>query len=656
MTSERSIAKAQHGTRLTDLYPTGVSRAAGTPRVPRAGRASRASRTGGRSRRREPGELTRTERTQIIDTFAQLIEGLYGHLPLKRAMYAIDPIQRLRLLRQRVDTIDDRELHGELSATMTALRDAHTRYIGPTALTDHVATLPFLVEAYGEPSKRRYIVSKTALEARRIHDRHFVPGVELVRWNAVPMDRAVELHAERETGGRPDSRRSRALESFTFRALQYGPPPDEDWVIVGYRDLQGKAREVRFDWHVVKPGRAPTAGGRDRSRRAFAIDPAAEVTRRGKKLLFAPELWYADQQPRARRRRRPQPPAVGEWIDTDFQDAIAAKIVKTRAGTFGYLRLWSFDVADDIAFVDEVIRLLSLLPERGLILDLRANPGGLVWAAERMLQLFTPHEITTTRFSMLATPLTRAMADAHQNREELDPWRESLGLAVSTGDEYSRAAPLTPPEDANDIGQLFGGPVVCVVDANTYSSGDLFAAGFYDNDIGTLVSVDAAPGAGGANVWEPEDVRFALENTAYAQKNLPGGVSYTLAVRRATRSGAAEGVAIEDVGVSGHETYTMTKRDLTEDNAGLLNFCGALLRAQPYTNMTVQRVDDSPSQLSVAATGLDRLDVVVDGRPRESRNIDGRGPTTIDVAGPWDRIELRGYRDDELRQRRLVLS
>ncbi len=623
MTSERSIARAQRGTRLTD--------------------------------RASPRALSTAERTQIVDTFSELIEGLYGHLPLKRSMYAIDPIQRLRLLRQRVGTIGDDELHAELSDTLTALRDAHTRYIGPTALTDHVATLPFLVEAYGEPSKRRYIVSKIALEARRIHDPHFVPGVELLRWNAVPMDRAVDIHAERETGGRPDSRRSRALESFTFRALQYGPPPDEDWVIVEYRDLRGKRREVRFDWHVVKPGKAPTAGRPDRSRRTFAIDPAAETTRRGKKLLFAPELWYADQQPRARRRRA-EPPVVGEWIDTDFQDVVAAKIVKTRSGTFGYLRLWSFDVADDVEFIDEVTRLLSMLPPRGLILDLRANPGGLVWAAERLLQLFTPHEVTTTRFSMLATPLTRAMADAQQNREELDPWRDSLNLAVSTGDEYSRAAPLTPTEDANDLGQLYGGPVVCVVDANTYSSGDLFAAGFYDNDIGTLVCVDTATGAGGANVWEPEDVRFALESTPYAQKNLPGGVSYTLAVRRATRSGTAEGVAIEDVGISGHETYTMTKRDLTEDNVGLLNFCGSLLRAQPYTNMTVTRDEDEPSRLTVVTTGLDRLDVVVDGRPRESRNVADRATTTVDVDGPWNRVDLSGYADDELRQRRRVLA
>jgi hypothetical protein len=646
VTPGREIANAQRGSLLVDLYS---QTATGAPRARSRSRAP--------SRARVPS-LTTDERTQIVDTFVELIEGLYTHLPLKRAMYAIDPLQRLRLLRQRISTIDDWELHSELAATMTGLRDAHTRYIGPTALADQVATLPFLVEAYGDPSERRYIVSKVALASQRIRDPHFVAGVELLRWNAVPMDRAVDIHADRETGGRPDARRGRALESLTFRALQYVAPPDEDWVIVGYRDLRGKSREVRFDWRVVKPGRAHTAGRPERTRRAFAIDPEAETTRRVKKLLFAPKLWYADQRAAASAPRAPRAakPAVGEWIDNEFQDVVAAKVIKTPSGTFGYLRLWSFDVADDVAFVDEVARLLSLLPQRGLIIDLRANPGGLIWAAERMLQLFTPRRVTTTRFSMLATPLTRAMADASQNRDELDPWRESLNRAVSTGEAYSGAAPLTPSAQANDRGQVYSGPVVAIVDANTYSSGDLFAAGFSDNEIGILVGVDQATGAGGANVWQPQDVQVALEDTPYAQKPLPGDVSYTLAVRRATRTGTSEGVAIEDIGVRGDETYTLTKRDLIHDNSGLLAYCARILKAQPATSMTAAVDADDPSTLTVTTKGLDRLDVVVDGRPFASLDVDDRRSTAIALTQGWDQVELSGYSDNELKQRRRITA
>ena len=59
----------------------------------------------------------------------------------------------------------------------------------------------------GAADRRRYVVSKVATDASSIADRNFVAGVEMLWWNAVPIDRAVDIHAEQETGGRPDSRR-----------------------------------------------------------------------------------------------------------------------------------------------------------------------------------------------------------------------------------------------------------------------------------------------------------------------------------------------------------------------------------------------------------------------------------------------------------------
>lgn len=637
------IDRAQQGSSLSSVYQA---------------RRAAASRRGGRPPGAVSGRgglpaLSIEERLAVIDTFAELIEGLYTHLPLKRARYAVDPLQRLRLLRQRVEWLDEWELHQQLAATVTGLRDAHTRYIGPTSLEGRVAMLPFLVESFGAPPRPRYLVSKVGRPSL-IGDRRFRPGVELRWWNAVPMDRAVDLYAEHETGGRPDSRRSRALETLTFRALQYQAPPDEHWVDVGYVDLDGKEREVRVDWRVVRPGRARTAGtNRARAQRLYAIDHASEMNRRVKKLLFVPDLWFADHgstRP-AGPTARSSPRAGGGWLPTRFQDNVAAKAVDTPSGRFGYLRLWSFDLVDDRRYVDEVIRLLAQLPDRGLIIDLRANPGGLIWAAERLLQLFTPHPVGTTKFSMLATPLTRAMADATQNEQEMAPWRDSLHEAVSSGELYSRSAPITPPEVANDIGQVYPGPVVAVVDANTYSAGDLFAAGFVDNRVGPLVSVGEATGAGGANVWEHTDVESALVATEFARPPLPAGISYTLAVRRATRSGPFDGLAIEDVGVAGDLSYAMTRRDLIEDNRDLLAFCGRLLRRLPRTSLTVQRRGGRPARLEVSGTGLDRVRVLIDGRLHRD---DGDVGSDVRLPADWQQVEIEGFADGELRQRRLL--
>jgi hypothetical protein len=552
-----------------------------------------------------PG-LDAADREVVIDALSTAIGGAYCHLLQKRAGYANDPVQALQLLRKRAADMSEAEFHLTLTGIIVDLRDAHTVYSGPRTLEGSVAQLPFLVEQYGPIDTPEFTVSKVS-HSDLIKDPAFRPGVRLETWNGMPFERAVALHADRETGGRPDARLARALESLTLRSLQYGPPPDELWVDIGFREAPGrKTREVRIPWRIVRPGRAAT-GVRPQSHAALrlALDPGAEQVRRAKKLLFSGKQWEMERERAVMAR--------GEgWLPTRFPDVLSARVVHTRAaGDVGYLRLWSFDVDDHEGFVDEVARQLEALPETGLIIDVRGNPGGLVWAAERLLQLFTPRSVEPTRFALLATPLTRALARCAFNRMELEPWIASLEAAISTGDAYSQALPLTDPAWCDDVGQRFSGPVVCVADANTYSSGDLFCAGFVDNAVGTLVCVGQATGAGGANVWTSRDLSEALESTDFALPPLPQGVSFTMAFRRAVRSGDAAGVPIEDLGVAGIP-YEMTRRDVLDGNADLIASCGRLLAEQPRTSL---RAALGRAELTLTTSGLDELELYVDGRP-----------------------------------------
>ena len=270
----------------------------------------------------------------------------------------------------------------------------------------------------------------------------------------------------------------------------------------------------------------------------------------------------------ARLRRRPA---------TCWRPPCLTSCWRARLGRLGYLRIWSFDVDDHEAFVTELSRLLQELPADRLIVDLRANPGGLIWAAERSLQLFTDETILPARFSLLATPLTRAMSQSAFNRLELDAWVESLTDAVSTGEVYSQPIPLTDPQWCQDVGRKYPGAAVLVVDPNTYSSGDLFAAGWADHGIGPLVCVGQATGAGGANVWGDLQLNEALAGTPYEFDPLPDGIHFTMAIRRAIRSGRSDGIPIEDLGIRGIP-YALTRRDLLEGNTDLLTFCARALR------------------------------------------------------------------------------
>jgi hypothetical protein len=586
------------------------------------------------------GKLTWGERLDNLDAWVQVLDGAYAHLPLKRALYGFDPIRALEHLRGQVADLTDVQFHRELTSLVNRLRDAHTQYSGPHTLAGGVAVLPFLVESYGPPQKCRYVVSKIS-DRQLIEDSHFKAGVSLKWWSGVPFDRAVDLHADNETGGRPDARRARALESLTFRALEYGPPPDEHWVSIGYTDLDKTERELRLPWRVVFPSHSPKAGGGGAIRRRRGINLAAEAVRRAKKLLFNAGLWQKEQTVAER--------AGTTSVAEDYSDFLTARVVPTRHGKFGYLRIWSFDVDDDQGFIQAAIDLIDNLPDRGLIIDLRDNPGGFIWAAERMLQLFTPNEVRPTKFALRSTPLTRAMASAQFNQQELGPWAESLENAPATGEPYSTHLPITSFEQCNDIGQRYGGPVIVVVDANTYSSGDLFTAGIADNRIGPIVCIGQATGAGGANVWTSDDLAAAMKPAGLPLPILAHGANFTMALRRAVRSGDADGVLIEDSGIAG-QPYAMTERDIFDSNKDLIGHCAQMLASQAVTRLNVSR---EGSNLAVTTSGLDHIDVYANGHPAFAgieHVQDGTLP--LQLAPNAGEVEVVGFAGNVVQQRR----
>ena len=142
---------------------------------------------------------------------------------------------------------------------------------GPAALESKVAALPFLVEMIGSASAPTYVVTKVGHGL----DASFKPGVVLEYWNGVPIDRAVQRHSDEEVGGRPDSQRAWAVQSLTLRSLQYGPPPDEHWVVVGYRRPSGRrSRPVEGD-------QAAVADRRPERDRAAAVGRADRQARQG---------------------------------------------------------------------------------------------------------------------------------------------------------------------------------------------------------------------------------------------------------------------------------------------------------------------------------------------------------------------------------------
>lgn len=247
--------------------------------------------------------LSLEDRKLIVDQAIVLLEDNYAHLPLKRAMHAVNPVQLFKLLRLRLDKMTPRTIppeilfHRELHSIFSTVRDLHTNYELPEPFKGWRAFLPFTIGEYfarvgsdkpitpdclfGECERDgeelwapRYLVTNV-LESFKKRPEGFAAGAQLIFWNGVPIVRAVQLTAAQFAGSNQEARRARGLARMTLRPLVYAMPPEELWVDIVYRpapplDAPAPApddlREVRIYWafgelgeEKPSPAKAPQA-------------------------------------------------------------------------------------------------------------------------------------------------------------------------------------------------------------------------------------------------------------------------------------------------------------------------------------------------------------------------------------------------------------
>lgn len=591
----------------------------------------------------ETAGLTRSQRETLVDQAEILIRDLYAHLPLKRAGHAIAPVQRLRLLRHRLDRLSDWEFHVELRDIFVDLRDLHTNYVLPNPYKGRFAFLGILLERYHEDGKSQWLVSKVGRNL--VTDPPLEAGVVVTHWNGMPMDLAVWRIADQEAGSNMAARFARGLENLTLRSLSVSLPPDEEWVDLRYQ-AGGEVHESRLVWRVFDSGSELLAEAPDPQglierlntplRYLVGIDLRTEVVRRVKKQLFSPGALkeerrvakYAGKAVRGTAALR----AAG-IIATSRPDDLTARTVDTASGTFGYLRLWTFHMQDGQigAFLDEVIRLLGQeLPGDGLILDVRGNGGGFIIAAEFLLQFLTPRRIAPEPSQFINTPAT---LDLTKRVPSMRPWHDSIKQATETGAQYSTAIPLSDPELVNIVGQVYHGPVVLITDAFCYSACDMFAGGFKDHEIGTIIGIDAATGAGGANVLGHGDL--LSDWTGGPLEPLPGGADMRVSLRRTLRVGARSGQPVEDLGVEPDILYEMTRDDLLQGNRDLLDKAGEVLAAGTVRELRAEIAGGQGRDVEIDLTtrSVPSTDVYVNGRPQSSHPTPD-GTTRITVRLP----------------------
>jgi C-terminal processing protease CtpA/Prc len=571
--------------------------------------------------------LSKKDRLRIVEQALLLLNMNYVHLPLKRAMHAVDPIQRLKLLRFRLLEMKENEMPSELAfhkrmmEIFASTRDLHTLYLLPKPFRDRVAYLPFLIEQYFDGNDRDGYVEKFTIS--RVVDEFFKarpnpgpevlsfePGVEALYWNGVPIKRAIEINGETQAGSNIEARFARGLDNLTIRPLETSLPPDESWVALTYRSKAGDILTLTQEWLVYKIGArepSPVAAKSTRKKRA-AIDIKKTKINQLKRRLFAP--------------RDVRVPGA-------FENVFYAQVRRVGGRDLGYIRLFSFDVEDPDEFVDEFARVITSegFPQEGLIIDVRGNGGGKIRAGERLLQLFTSRRIQPELFEFINSALNLEICRLAPNDWGLSRWADSIAEAVVTGATYSSGFPLNSERSCNNIGQVYHGPVLLITDALSYSTTDIFAAGFQDNEIGEILGTSSNTGAGGANVWWYQDLITSVARYPHSPfKPLPKGADMLVAMRRSIRVGKHAGRPLEELGIAPDHRHHMTRRDVLGNNRDLIANAAKLLKKKPVYALSIKPYEregsrgitlsaSSRTQPRDAAKMIARLDVYIDGRP-----------------------------------------
>jgi C-terminal processing protease CtpA/Prc len=574
-------------------------------------------------------ELGTGDMIAITERALSLLSQFYVHLATKRTLHATDPEQSLRNLRGELAAIDSgllpsmdqMEFHRRMVAIFVSLRDRHTSYLLPQPYRRTIAFLPFLVEAIVEGRERLHVISKAVgplkggLEAPP--DSNGAPAV-VTHWNGVPIARAVALNGDRNAGANPAARLARGLDRLTFRWLGNAPPPDEQWVVVNYT-VDGKRYQQRFEWLAMqRPDTASAVPAGDRgSSFALGRDLEGEWIRQVKERLFArPEKWERHGSSRRLTYRR-HPRDAGR-----------------RA--YGYLRIYTFDVepARADAFVSSVRRILRRAPQRGLILDIRGNPGGLISAAERLLPLFSPSAVEVEGLQFLNTSQVATLAENYYRAQGgLGDFEHKLQESRTTGAPYISSPPLAPPDGSPMPDQVYQGPVVLIVDALCYSAAEIFAAGMQDHGLATIVGTAPQTGGGGGNVWQQEQI-WRSYGDRRTPSRLPLRASFNVSLRRTTRVRDRAGVALEDLGVvvPPGNVRPLQRADVLGDNDALLDFAIEKLSQQQRHRLRARF--DGKGTFKLSTSGIDRVDVYVDGRPLTSENKPNRKVITVADGGP----------------------
>lgn len=473
--------------------------------------------------------------------------------------------------------------------------DRHSSFLFPYPLNTSVATLGFFLKIFYDkdtdtPMKRRYVVHDSLDSLDGVipgaTETTFGMGSEVLTFNGEPIDDVILALGKDSYGSNSAAQIDLAVYLLTLRVLIQDPIPFEPSVEIGYVNLDGKKDTVTIDWFFAEIRETEMVGAMMRK----AI-PGGPGPFRNKNKDASPALKRQEESVPGLNVLSPKLRVVEEGrvpisIAPEFQERFSVEILSTKNGPVGLFVLPNFAVEPSPALVAEITRVLKLMPENGLIMDLRDNGGGdpdYVKALVELLTGISPPQIPTVlratqRLKDYLDSVSDEIADALAETAEFvnfPAYRGAVGTALAIGEPFSGPTTglYTPEAVENAVDRAYFGPIVTVVDGTCYSAGDLFATLQQDLNLSLLVGVSDNVGAGGAFT-----ILYDSLQELFSSFLDPIIGSFTTSAGRFYRSGNKAGAIIENFGVDPDIRYYPTLNDALNTDCDLFEFLSGKLQ------------------------------------------------------------------------------
>lgn len=439
--------------------------------------------------------MTPREREKLVDQVRRLIDNIYVHRQMKTALYGVDAVALLHGLSTHAAQMSDADLHRALRRIVSQIRDRHTSYKYAAGAVTYA--LPFTIERGFENDNPVYLVTRSSSVDVPV-------GSTLMRWSGVPTEWVIREVAEDIGAGNEAARRAMARVYLTRRPGTLFDPPREQELRLDLLLPDGSQREARVQWTPQPPAALPASAIAKGPPYGQGVDSDLLVSSRENFRTFSTIFATATAQP---------------YFNVEL------KTVTHDGKDYAHLRIFDFSVDDANDFAAHVAKLLGNAPPNGLVIDLRGNPGGYIKAGELLLQLLTDDTIHPHGFRFRASDAINYMIE---NSDNFAPWATTVAQGCRLGAEHSACFPIEGDEASyNRIGRVYPGPSILIVDALTFSTADMFTAGFKDHAIGPVICTDENIAAGGANNWPYSILRASFPAfllPAEAEADLDAGV------------------------------------------------------------------------------------------------------------------------------------